>query len=267
MMTKHTWFPAIWGVALGLLAALGAWPQPASAQLSGDTFTITAQIHTNQGTGPFATDITVGPGAELADGSGTLGGYPRAGESVDCDNSKCVFRFAALGLQGAFELSGLDSLIERDLLEITITGNMVASSDSNLTVANPGGGSFARFTVDCNPFLTVNPCQGGTVEVNFTFAPAGGGVAGDPLQALNDLRDAVIAQGFIPDAETPLLNKLDNAIAKLEDGNPNNDGAAASNLSGFIDVVMMKQEMGSIGAIGDALIAVAEEIIGLIQAA
>ena len=34
---------------------------------------------------------------------------------------------------------------------------------------------------------------------------------------------------------------------------------AISQLNGIVETVMMKQEMGSIGAIGDAVIAVAEE--------
>ncbi len=266
-MTKNTWRPAIWGVALGLLAALAAWPQAASAAISGDTFTITARLHTNQGTGPFVTDVTVGPGAELADGSGTLGGYPRTGESVDCRNVQCVFTFAPLGLQGAFELSGLDSLIEQNLLEITITGDLVASSDSHLTVANEEGSSFARFTVDCNPFLAVNPCQGGTVEVNFVFAPAGappGGEEGDPLQALMDLKTAVIDQQFDPETEEKLTRRLDTAIRRLENGNT---AGAIRRLDGFIQKVERGQVTGAIGAVGDALIAVAEEIKAQILAA
>ncbi len=251
-MTKHTWCPAIWGVALGLLAALAAWPQPASAQLSGSGMTLTAHL---QG-GPFFADIVVGPEAELPDGSGRLGGYPRTGESVDCDNFQCVFSFAPLGLQGAFELSDLDSLIERNLLEITITGNLVASSDSHLAIDNPEGGSFARFTVDCNPFLAVNPCLGGTVEVNFVFAA----IPPEEVDtSIKGLIDFVVAQEFPSGTQMPLLNQLESALMRLEAGETRK---AIGKMNDFIEVTRKKEAGGTIDtAIADAMVAVAEAII------
>ncbi len=258
-MTKHTWCPGIWGVTLGLLAALAAWPQPASAQLSGSGMTITAHL---QG-GPFFADIVVGPEVELPDGDGRLGGYPRKGESVDCENFKCVFTFSPAGLIGPFELTGLNSPIERELLEITISGTLVASSDSHVSAGNEEGGSFARFTVDCNPFLAVNPCLGGTVEVNFVFAPPGGGDAGDPLQALNDLIAAVIAQNLSGTGD--LIENLEDAQNKIENGKPDK---AINKLNKFIDGVRNKQAKGKIGdAVAESMIFTAGDIITSLQTA
>ncbi len=259
-MTKHTWCPAIWGVALGLLAALAAWPQPASAQLSGSGMTIAAFIHTDQGTGPFFADIVVGPGVELPDGSGRLGGYPRRGESVDCENFKCVFSFARSGLQGAFELTGLNSPIERELLEITISGNLLASSNSHVSAGNEEGGSFARFTVDCNPFLAVNPCTGGTVEVNFVFAA----IPPEEVDtSIKELIDFVVAQNFPPGTENPLVNQLESALMRLEGGETRK---AIGKMNDFIVVTRRKEAGGTIDtAIADAMVALAEDIIEAIK--
>ena len=251
-MTKHTGCPAIWGVALGLLAALAAWPQPASAQLSGSGMTIVAGLPG----GPFFADIVVGPEVELPEGSGRLGGYPRKGESVDCENFKCVFTFSPAGLQGAFELTGLNSPIERELLEITISGNLVASSDSHVSVGSEEGGSFARFTVDCNPFLAVNPCFGGTVEVNFVFAAIPPEEADTSIQGLKDF---VIAQKFPRPTQVALVNQLNRALRALAEGEIR---AAIGRMNKFIAVTRRAEAAGTIDtAIADAMIAVAVDII------
>ena len=257
-MSMRTTFGGLWGLSLGLLVAVIAFPHAASAQLGGDTVNIQAFVSG----GPHDADITVGPGVELAPGGGpALGFYPRDGESVDCGDDSCVFTFAPLGLAGSFVISGVDPFLDRELLDITVDGDALLSSDSHTTIGIDNEGFFARFTVDCNSFLNLDPCEGGTVVVNFIFAPIAGGL---PIPAIMELKEAVLAQGFDAETEEKLTRRLETAISRLENGNP--DGAI-SRMEGFIQKVERGQVTGAIGAIGDALIGAAEDIIALIQGA
>ncbi|MEM7221472.1 MAG: hypothetical protein AAF495_00745 [Pseudomonadota bacterium] len=247
---------ALGAAALGFLAAVTVGPQAAQASFSGDSFTLTSKLPG----GPFVDEVEIGPGVEISPGDGTnLGSVLREGESVDCDNFGCVFTFSDEGLGGAFEMSNLDGPVRRELEEIVITGNLTESSEHHLTTNNENETSFARFSVDCDPFLVANACTGGTIVVTFILSPVSGG---DPLVAIADLRTAVVAEGFDPVTEEKLTRRLDTATKRINNGNIE---GAISRMNGFIQKVERGQVTGAIGPVGDALISIAQEIIGFLQ--
>ena len=244
------------GLAAALaFAALVVAPNGANAQLSGDQITHTAHLPG----GPFVDTVTVGPGVEIEAGGGcNLCAILVPGESVDFDNDSATWVFTR-GLQGAFELSGLDSVILRLIEEITIGGTLSASSAAHLSFNNLGGTSFARTSVDCNPVLTP-PCTGGTIVVSIAFAAIPPEESDESVSALIDF---VIAQDFPQGTENPLLDKLNDALKKIEQGKTN---AAIDKMNQFIAVTRSKEGEGTIStAIADGMVAVAEDIIEAIQ--
>ena len=66
--------------------------------------------------------------------------------------------------------------------------------------------------------------------------------------------------------ENSLVAKLDNALAKLQDGNPNNDGAAINKLQAFINQVEAQSDNQIPEEDANTLIAAAQEIIDLLLA-
>ena len=58
-----------------------------------------------------------------------------------------------------------------------------------------------------------------------------------PEEQLVTLIEDVIALDLPHGIENSLLAKLESALAKLQDGNPNNDGAAINKLEAFINEV------------------------------
>ena len=253
-MKKNTKLFGIGLTALGFLAVVGVQSQIARANFAGDTITVIAALHD----GPFIDQVEIGPGVEIVggDASTNIGAVLREGESIDCGTDSCVFTL--LPLQGAFELKDLEGPVPRQIEAITIDGNLVASSESHLTTNNDDDTANARFTVDCNDVLNENPCGGGTVVVTFVLAPVSGG---DPIVAIGDLKSAVIAEAFDAETEEKLTRRLDTAINRLNNGNTE---GAISRMEGFIQKVERGQVTGAIGPVGDALVSVANEIIGQI---
>ena len=86
-----------------------------------------------------------------------------------------------------------------------------------------------------------------------------------PVDLINDLIDTVIAQGFSPGVENPLLNKLNAALNVLD--NPSNVGGAISILGDFINIVEAKRGKTISEEQADELVAAAEQIISILETA
>ena len=87
----------------------------------------------------------------------------------------------------------------------------------------------------------------------------------DPRLVLTaDLGDAVIALDLPQGLEKSLVAKLDSALQKLQDTNPNNDVVAVNKLEDFINQVEARSGRRIDEADADDLIAAAEEIIALL---
>ena len=81
---------------------------------------------------------------------------------------------------------------------------------------------------------------------------------------ISNLIDAVIAEGFNPGVENPLLDKLNAALNVLENDNVN---AAINILGDFIDIVEAKRGKKISDEVADELVAAAEEIISILETA
>ena len=79
------------------------------------------------------------------------------------------------------------------------------------------------------------------------------------------LNDAVMTLNLPQGIETSLLAKLENALTKLEDGNPINDAAAIANLGAFVNEVEAKTPNPIPQVDAEALIAAAQAIIALMS--
>jgi PKD repeat protein len=82
---------------------------------------------------------------------------------------------------------------------------------------------------------------------------------------IRNLIEQVEGLGLPKGTERPLLAKLENALKKLEDGNPNNDKAAINTLNAFINGVSAQAGKKIETADALALIAAAESIIAGIK--
>ncbi len=105
-------------------------------------------------------------------------------------------------------------------------------------------------------------------KAGFTDFSEGIFLASPPLPAdlISDLIDFVASLGLRPGIENPLLDKLNGAFKKLNDGNPDNDQSATSLLSDFAAIVEAKRKLiGDENA--DTLNAGAEKIIASLQCA
>jgi hypothetical protein len=87
----------------------------------------------------------------------------------------------------------------------------------------------------------------------------------DPTSLLAMLMDAVVELDLRPGAANPLLDKLSNAITKLENDNSNDDSAAVSLVSDFIAIVEAKIGKFIDPSDAEELIAAAEQIIALLE--
>ena len=83
----------------------------------------------------------------------------------------------------------------------------------------------------------------------------------DPFEALAGDITELVQDGGIANS---LLAKVDAALKILEDGNANNDGAAAGSLGGFINAVNAQRGKKISEADADALIAAAQRIIDML---
>ncbi len=119
--------------------------------------------------------------------------------------------------------------------------------------------AFARFTLDCVPYLG---CNGGQVVLNITFAPLPAEEADTSVQGLIDF---VVVQNFSPGTEAGLLNKLKAAKRKIEQDKTDE---AIDKLNEFTVVVTEKQNEGLIDdAVAESMIFAAGEIITSLQPA
>ncbi len=247
------------GLAAALaFAALAVAPNGANAQFTGgDPIDVKAHLVG----GPFEDQITVGQGAggvEVQSGDGTnLGGFFVPGESLDV-GTDTVTLVIVRGMQGLFQFGSIDAPFVRTIEEISVSGTL--SSEAHLVVDNANETSFASLTLDCNPLIRP-ACNGGTIILNVTFAPLPPEEVDTSIQGLIDF---VVAQGFPSGTENPLVNQLENALMRLEEGEPR---AAIDKMNDFIDVTREKEARGTIDpAVADSMVAVAGAIIESIQA-
>ncbi len=248
------------GLAAALaFAALVVAPNGANAQFTGgDQIGVTAHLVG----GPFADRITVGQGSggvEVQPGDGTkLGGFFVDGESLDI-GTDTVTLVITRGMQGLFEFANIDAPIVRTIEEISVSGTL--SSTAHLVTNNANETSFASFTLDCNP--KIRPaCNGGTIILNVTFAPLPPEEVDTSIQGLIDF---VFAQGFPNGTQMPLVNQLENALMRLEQGEIR---AAIDKMNDFIAVTRRKEAGGTIDpAVADSMVAVAGDIIEAIKGA
>ncbi len=247
------------GLAAALaFAALAVAPNGANAQFTGgDQIDVTAQFVG----GPYVDQITVGQGVggvEVQPGDGTnLGRFFVEGESLDV-GTDTVTVVIARGMQTLFEFGSIDAPFVRTIEEISVSGSL--STEAHLVTDNANETSFASFTLDCNRFLG---CNGGTIVLNVTFAPLPPEEVDTSIQGLIDF---VFAQGFPNGTQMPLVNQLENALMRLEEGEPR---AAIDKMNDFIDVTREKEARGTIPpAVADSMVAVAGAIIeAIIQGA
>ena len=85
-----------------------------------------------------------------------------------------------------------------------------------------------------------------------------------PTDLITMLITHVASLGLPGSLENSLMSKLNGALDKLQDNNPNNDSAAIGKLNAFINQVAAQRGKNIPQPDADALIAAAEEIIGLI---
>jgi len=154
-----------------------------------------------------------------------------------------------------------------DLALIVVTGDQleVAPGDFRTvtylgTVANSGNedGRLSSFNDAAQVAFRAIFSDGS--EGIFIASPPG------PVDLFTDLIDAVIAQDFNPGVENPLLDKLNTALNVL-DKNPDNVNPVINILGDFIDIIEAKRGKMISDAQADELIALAEEIILLLEAA
>ncbi|MBN2128068.1 MAG: hypothetical protein JW741_01170 [Sedimentisphaerales bacterium] len=90
-------------------------------------------------------------------------------------------------------------------------------------------------------------------------------VGDTPADFVEDLAEAVEVLGLPKGTAGSLQAKLDAAKKKLEDDNENNDVAAVNALEAFINEVEAQRDKKIPGADADALIAIAQAIIDLLD--
>ncbi len=118
--------------------------------------------------------------------------------------------------------------------------------------------AFARFTLDCVPYLG---CNGGQVVLNITFAPLPAEEADTSVQGLIDF---VVAQNFEPGTPAQMLRKLKAAKRKIEQ---NKIAEAIDELNLFINIASGLGELGFIDpAVADSMTFIAGDIITSLQA-
>ena len=103
----------------------------------------------------------------------------------------------------------------------------------------------------------------GGLGVNFTITFTEGSV--DPVTAIEDLAETVVAMNLQNGIENSLDSKLDAAINALIDANFNNDGAACNSLAAFISAVEAQRGNKITSAQADQLNASAQQIRGMLN--
>ncbi len=82
---------------------------------------------------------------------------------------------------------------------------------------------------------------------------------------IEDLIDTVVGFMLPKSAENPIVSKLNSALEKVNDDNPNNDSAAIGKMSDVIAITEAKRGKTIPDADADEIIAKAEEIIGYLE--
>jgi len=103
-------------------------------------------------------------------------------------------------------------------------------------ISIPGDSSVGTWNPDTRTFtLTTDVSE--TIQINEDNLPLVSEGGRTPEQAIVGLTGIVEDMDLPRGIENSLLANLDNALEKLEDSNPNNDGAAINNLEAFINKI------------------------------
>ena len=158
------------------------------------------------------------------------------------------------------------SAIHGDAVRIPVTtdGNASGNSGDGYDITGTTGDGFGYLLpsqeVAVDGFIPAATFAAETHWYEWVFQPT------EPTVAIGDLIDDIADLALNEGVATGLTAKLQVALDKLSDDNPNNDAAAVGSLGVFIHHVEALKESGQISqADADALIAAAQHIIDMLS--
>lgn len=159
---------------------------------------------------------------------------------------------------------------------LRITGANITNLNGLSALTSVGGSLYVRHNASLDrfcglfPLLDVGGLIGSYIVSDNSLNPtraeiqATGPCILDPVDEIAELIAALDVLGLPQGLENSLLSKLHNALAKLLDGNPDNDHAACNELAAFVNQVDAQDGKKIDPLEADALIAQAMVIIDVV---